>query len=116
MIFRTINWQHNDSAERLSAEPVTPWKSQHTLAWCHFQYLRGRQACAVPGETAAEHASYVKQRAATADQTLIMWAVAHNVAFGAQNSISERDRIETRRFRGMLSTPNSFITEPHPGL
>jgi hypothetical protein len=29
-----------------------------------------------------------------------MWAVAHNVAFGAQNSISERDRIENPSLPG----------------
>jgi hypothetical protein len=60
MIFRTINWQHNDSAERLPAEPVTPWKTQHNFPLGRFQHFRGDQACSVLGKISAEHASYVE--------------------------------------------------------
>ena len=78
MIFRTMNWQHNDSADRL---PVTPWKTQHNFPMGRFQCFRGDQACAALGEISAEHASYVEKRAAPADQTLIMAAVADNITF-----------------------------------
>ncbi len=50
MIFRTINWQHNDSTERLLAEPVTPWKTQHNFPMGRFQLFRGNQARARPGK------------------------------------------------------------------
>jgi hypothetical protein len=83
MIFRTINWQHNDSAERLPAEPVSPWKTQHNFPLVRFQRFRGDQACAVLGKISE----------AAADQTLIMGAVADNITFGAQDRVLKRDRI-----------------------
>ena len=81
MIFRTMNWQHNDSAERLPAEPMTPWKTQHNFLLGRFQHFRCDQACAVRGKISTEHASYLEKRAAAANQTLIMGAVADNVTF-----------------------------------
>jgi hypothetical protein len=106
MIFRTINWRHNDSAERLSAEPVSPWKTQHNFTLVRFPHFRGDQACAVLG----------KITEAAADQTLIMRAVADDIKFGARDRVLKRDRIENPSFTGTLSKPKSLITEPHPGL
>src|SRR5229473_7034650 len=106
MIFRTMNWQHNDSAEHSLADPLTSWKSQHNFLLGRFQHFRGDQACAVLGKISTEQASYVEKRAAAANQTLIMGAVADNITLGAQNSILQRDRIESPPLLG-----NAFNTQ-----
>jgi hypothetical protein len=78
-----MNWQHNDSAERLPAQPVTPWKTQHNFPLGRFQHFRGDQARSVLGKISTEYARYVEKRTAPADQTPIMGAIADNITFSA---------------------------------
>ena len=90
---------------RLFSKPVSARKSQYKFAWRHFQYLGDFQAGPFLGKVTAKHAGYVKQRVAAADQAGIVRAVAHNIAFSAQNRILQRDRIETPApLRGSFET------------
>jgi hypothetical protein len=112
MIFRTINWQHNDSTERLLAEPVTPWKTQHNFPMGRFQLFRGNQACPRPGKVSAEHACYVEKRMAAADQTLIMGAVADNITFST-NTHTRGDKVDEAALKDLICSASE---RRHSGL
>jgi hypothetical protein len=61
------------------------WKAQHFAL--HGYGLRGNQGCTILGKISSKHSSYVEQRAAAANQALIMGAVTDNVAFGTQHGV-----------------------------
>ena len=70
-------------------------KTQDYLVWRHVSRVGSNQRCAIVGKIPAEHASDVEQRAASAHQTPVVWAVTDNITFGAQDGILQRDRIKT---------------------
>jgi hypothetical protein len=72
---------------------VVPWEGQHNLA-VQFHPLWRNQSRPILGKIPAEHASDVKQRAASTHQTPVVRAVTDNITFGAQDGILQRDRIE----------------------
>jgi hypothetical protein len=78
MIFRTIVGRH-ELTDCLDAAQVLRQKVQHNLA-PHFERFRGNQRRAIPLKVLAAQGSDVEQRAAAADQTCVVWAVADNIA------------------------------------
>jgi hypothetical protein len=57
------------------------WESQHDGWWRNFCRFFGNQARTVFRKVSTKNARYVKERAAAADQTLIMGAVTDNITF-----------------------------------
>ena len=70
------------------------WKSQNQFRDSRFLCRGFDPNCPVPRKVPAEDASYVEQRAASADQAGIMGAVTDNLALGTQDGILQRNRIE----------------------
>lgn len=68
-------------------------KDQRDFTWS-FHRLRRSQACPPFGKVPAENSSNVKQRAAAAYHAHVMWAVADDITFRAQDSILQRDSIQ----------------------
>jgi hypothetical protein len=92
MIFRTII-QRSKLTACLEAAPVVARKAQDKFV-LHFYCLRWNEGRAILRKLSAKHASYVKQRAAPADQACVVGTVTDNVAFSTQDRILERDRIQ----------------------
>jgi len=90
---------------------VSLGEGQNDIAWRNSDCFPSNQARPLFGKLAAKHASYVEQRVAAADQAGIVGAVAKDVAFDAQDSILQRDGIQTPRL-----LPRTCDTKTlHPG-
>ena len=101
MTFRTIIQRYKLTAG-LQAAPVLPRKAEHNFV-PHFHCLWGNQGRAILRKVPAKHTSDVEQRAAPADETCVVWAVADNITFGTQHRILQGNRVETSAsFRGII--------------
>jgi len=79
------------------------WESQHDGCRRNFHRFFGNQTRTLLRKVSPEHAGYVEQRTATANQTPIMWAVTDHITFSAQHGILQRYRIENPSpFPGIL--------------
>ena len=72
---------------------------QHDLPG-DFHWLRLHQLGAILGQVASEDRADIDERTAAANHAGVMWAVADNIAFRAQNRVLQSDSIQSDTRKG----------------